>query len=145
MYAPVCVYAWVSIRQFAQIILLLVYKPKTVWVLSYLHGNEYETTVGMRKVWGCIAVWIFFLLAYHHGATHTHTHTVQCFHSYAHATNTFRAADRFPAARGINSNLDRLPWTKHYYGESSEKGNWIWQWDFEQKVSRSVFWVSYRE
>lgn len=67
-----------------------------------------------------------------------HTYTVQCFHSYAQATNTLRRADRFPAERGINSNLDRLRSTKHFYREKLRGKALNERADLEEKVSASV-------
>lgn len=67
-----------------------------------------------------------------------HTYTVQCFHSYAQATNTLRMADRFPAERGINSNLDRLPSTKHFYRVKLRGKALNERADLEEEVRASV-------
>lgn len=135
----VCVQEFSS-GSFVQIVLLLFCKPKTVWVLSYLHGNEYKTTVGMRKVWGCIAVWIFFfvffLLAYHHGATHIYSPVLsQLCACHKHIPNGWQIScweghKLQPGQTSLNQTLLQRKLRGKTLNERA---------DLEEEVSRSVF------
>lgn len=88
------------------------------------------TSMKRRSEWGrcedasqCdVFLNFFFILAYHHGATHIHRPVLsQLCACHKHIPNGWQ----IPAERGINSNLDRLPWTKHFYRESSEEKHWM--------------------